>query len=151
MRIVPMPALGFILGLALAPVASTSAAPDKTVHPYVVIAGHRFEVEIADTEDARERGLMFRTHLAAGHGMLFIYPDARSRNFWMKNTLIPLDILFFDADKRLINISADTPPCKTTDCPTYSSAAAAQFVLELKAGIARKTGLKRGDVLTVGS
>lgn len=126
-----------------------SASPTAQVHAYVEISGHRFSVEIADTDAAREHGLMFRTRLATDHGMLFVYPDAQVRLFWMKHTLISLDILFFDAHKRLINISTNTPPCKTVTCPTYASAAPAQYVLELKAGTTRKSGIKPGAVLTL--
>jgi uncharacterized protein len=137
-----------MLLFGLIPAVAASAA-GTAVKTQVVIAGHRIHAEIADTEAARERGLMFRTHLAANYGMLFIYPDARIRNFWMKNTLIPLDILFFDANKRLINISADTPPCKTATCPTYPSNAPAQYVLELRAGMAADLNIRRGAVLRI--
>lgn len=131
--------------------AAVHAAPAQARidHRVVVIAGHRFNVEIADTEASRERGLMFRTHLAADRGMLFVYPDAQIRNFWMKNTLIPLDILFFDSARRLINISASTPPCKTASCPTYSSTAPARYVLEIRAGLATKLRLTPGELLTI--
>jgi len=78
----------------------------------IELAHHRFTVEIARTDPERERGLMYRTHMPADHGMLFVFSDAQLRYFWMKNTLIPLDIIFFDAHKRLVNISANTPPCK---------------------------------------
>ncbi len=121
-------------------------APDR---PYVVLGGQGFSVEIANTETAQARGLMFRTHMAADHGMLFIYPDAQPRDFWMKNTLIPLDILFFDAHRRLIKVSADTPPCKRDPCPVYASAAPAQYVLELNAGIAEKLGIRPGVIFTI--
>jgi uncharacterized protein len=109
---------------------------------YVVLAGHRIGVEIARTDAAREHGLMNRPHMAAGHGMLFVYPEAQPRYFWMKDTLIPLDILFFDAQRRLINVSADTPPCKADPCPTYASAAPARYVLELNAGTVKRLGIK---------
>lgn len=115
----------------------------------VVLAGHSFSVEIAATDAARERGLMYRTHLAAGHGMLFVYPNAQLRYFWMKHTLIPLDILFFDAQRRLINVSADTPPCKTDPCQTYASAAPAKYVLELNAGVVASFGLKSGESFAI--
>lgn len=144
MRVLPL--LMSLSGLFPAAIASAAGI---SAHSQVVIAGHRIHAEIADTEAARERGLMFRTHLAANYGMLFIYPDARIRNFWMKNTLIPLDILFFDANERLINISADTPPCKTATCPTYPSSAPAQYVLELKAGMAADLNIRRGAVLRI--
>src|SRR5574337_1112000 len=105
----------FIFALILLPVLLmqttwTLAAAPTTER--LALAGHRFTVEIAATDATRERGLMFRTHLAANHGMLFVFPDAQTRYFWMKNTLIPLDIIFFDAHQRLINVAADTPPCK---------------------------------------
>lgn len=110
----------------------------------ILLAGHKFNVEIASTEAAREHGLMYRTQMAADHGMLFVYQNAKPRRFWMKNTLIPLDILFFDAQQRLINVSVDTPPCKSEPCPTYQSVAPAMYVLELNAGEANKLGVKPG-------
>jgi uncharacterized protein len=119
------------------------AAPPTGLH--VMISGHRISVEIASTDAAREHGLMKRTHMAAGHGMLFVYADAQTRYFWMKDTLIPLDILFFDAQRRLINVFADTPPCKTDPCPTYASTAPAQYVLELNAGAVKRLGIKPGE------
>jgi uncharacterized protein len=146
MRVISMSIFAFAVLLTCFP-ALTTAATGKPSHAHILIAGHSFSVEIADTEAARERGLMFRTHLAADHGMLFVYPEAQIRNFWMKNTLIPLDILFFDARKRLINVSADTPPCKIADCPTYSSTAPARYVLELKAGTAARLNIKPPVVL----
>ncbi|MDE2195678.1 MAG: DUF192 domain-containing protein [Gammaproteobacteria bacterium] len=121
-------------------------APDR---PYVVLGGQGFSVEIASTETARARGLMFRTRLAADHGMLFIYPDAQPRNFWMKNTLIPLDILFFDAQRRLINITADALPCTADPCATYPSSGPAKYVLELHAGTAQKLGIEPGNRLRI--
>ena len=137
---------GLLLIATLAPIWSQAAA---LAAKKIELGQHRFTVEIADSDATRERGLMFRTHMANDHGMLFVFPDAQTRYFWMKNTLIPLDILFFDSHKRLINVSADTPPCKTTSCPTYGSAAPAQYVLELNAGMAAKLGLKAGEHFTV--
>jgi uncharacterized protein len=135
------------LSLLLALCIGTSAVfAAKPLRYSVVLDGRRFSVEIADTDAARERGLMFRTQLADGHGMLFVYPDAQPRFFWMKNTLIPLDILFFDAHHRLINVSADTPPCKADPCTSYASAAPAQYVLELNAGAAANLGIKKADI-----
>jgi len=127
-------------------VRSGLAAPQTE---QVKLDGHQFTVEIANNNAKREHGLMFRVHMAADHGMLFVYSGAQPRAFWMKNTLIPLDIIFFDARKRLINVSADTPPCKTPECPSYMSSAPAQYVLELNAGMAAKLGLKPGDRFTV--
>lgn len=145
-------AIGLFLATvqSLSPAVASQPATKSTLRlQRIEVSGHNFNVEIADTESARERGLMFRTHLAANRGMLFVYPDAQIRNFWMKNTLIPLDILFFDSARRLINISANTPPCKTASCPTYSSAAPARYVLEIRAGLATRLGLKPGERLAI--
>jgi len=132
--------------LTIAALLSSSAVlAAQPTGSHVVLTGHRISVEIAATDAAREHGLMNRTHLSSGHGMLFVYPDARPRYFWMKDTLIPLDILFFDARRRLINVSADTPTCKADPCPSFASAAPAMYVLELNAGAANSLGIKMGD------
>ena len=93
-------------------------------------------------------GLMDRTSMPADHGMLFVFPSAEPRTFWMKDTLIPLDMLFFDEAHRLVTVHADVPPCKADPCPLYASNAPARYVLELNAGTAAKLGLRKGDVIT---
>ncbi|HVA55973.1 MAG TPA: DUF192 domain-containing protein [Gammaproteobacteria bacterium] len=132
--------LAFTVTLAL---ATAQAATLRTEQ--IELGHHRFKAEIAATDAAREHGLMNRTHMTASHGMLFVYADAQPRYFWMKDTLIPLDILFFDAQRHLINVSADTPPCKADPCPTFASAAPAKYVLELNAGTVKSLGIKTGD------
>ena len=109
---------------------------------------HRFSVEYADTPDRRAVGLMHRAAMAADHGMLFAFPQAQPLTFWMKDTLIPLDMLFFDEAHRLVTIRADVPPCQADPCPTYASTAPARYVLELNAGTAAKLDLHKGDVIT---
>ena len=146
MRRPPILSRNLLFALFIATSAVFAANPAGS---HVKLAGHSFSVEIARTEAARDRGLMYRTHLTSDHGMLFIYHDAQLRYFWMKHTLIPLDILFFDAQRPLINVSADTPPCKTDSCQTYASAAPAKYVLELKAGVAEKLGIKADDRFTI--
>lgn len=141
------PGIAFWVAMLANPLAAVAASPLRS---HVEIAGQRFNVEVADTSAARARGLMYRKQLPADNGMLFVYRDAAPRYFWMENTLIPLDILFFDARRRLINISVDTPPCKRTRCPTYASAKPAQYVLELNAGTAKRLRVRPGDTLTVG-
>jgi uncharacterized membrane protein (UPF0127 family) len=116
---------------------------------YVELHGKRFSIEIAETEAEHEHGLMERTHMAADHGMLFVFQDDQPRAFWMKNTRIPLDMLFFDADKHLVSVKHDAPPCTTDPCPVYSSGAPARYVLELNAGQASKLGLTTGDVIQI--
>lgn len=115
----------------------------------VTLHGRSFSVELATNVPSRERGLMQRTSLARGHGMLFVFPHAGPQGFWMKNTLISLDILYFDADRRLVSVQENVPPCKADPCPLYPSAAPARYVLELSAGTAMRIGLKVGDDLNI--
>src|SRR5688572_9053819 len=86
--------------------------------PWVELKGQRFKVEIADDEAERTRGLMFRDSLGEDRGMLFIFEREEPLAFWMKNTKIPLDIMYFDAERRLVSV-ATAPPCTTPQCPNY--------------------------------
>jgi len=117
--------------------------------PAVEIGGRQFFVEVADNDAARQKGLMFRQNLPADHGMLFIFPDQAPRAFWMKNTRIPLDILYFNRDLELVAQQRQVPPCHQRDCPSYPSGRPARYVLELNAGTASELGLKVGDRLTL--
>jgi len=104
-------------------------------------------VEIADTEPVRQRGLMFRERLAPNEGMVFVFPEPGDYPFWMKNTLIPLDILWLDAQARIVSIARSVPPCKADPCPSYPPDATASYVIEVVSGFARQHGLKVGDVV----
>lgn len=137
-----------------APAAETPAAPiaaaAPAVHaaPTVLLRGRRYTVELARSEEQRERGLMHRTHLPATQGMLFIFPSRRPLGFWMKDTPLPLDVLFFDADLRLVNFHS-AKPCLAEPCPIYWAQGFAQYALELNAGQGKAMGLEVGDVLTL--
>lgn len=117
--------------------------------PSVELGGQTFSVEIADTQQKQALGLMFRDSMAADHGMLFVFPAEAPRRFWMKNTRIPLDIMYFDKNLKMVSISANTPPCRTRQCPSYPSLAPAKYVLELNAGKASELGVGPGDRMTV--
>jgi len=110
-----------------------------------------FNVVVADDDNSRAMGLMYEKSLPSNAGMLFIFPDSQPRAFWMKNTLIPLDILYFNHNRNLVSVQANVPPCKntTTRCPNYPSTKAAQYVLEINAGLADKYGFKLGDELLI--
>jgi hypothetical protein len=85
------------------------------------------------------------------HSMLFVFGAEEPRSFWMKNTRVPLDILYFDAERRLVSLHSRVPPCPDgAQCPSYTSEGAAAFVLELNAGQADALGLRRGDELVLG-
>jgi hypothetical protein len=117
--------------------------------PSVELGGKSFSVEIADTREKQALGLMFRDEMPADQGMLFIFPNEAPRSFWMKNTRIPLDIMYFDKDLNMVSISADTQPCRVSRCPSYPSIAPAKYVLELNAGTASELGVGPGDRLTI--
>jgi uncharacterized protein len=117
--------------------------------PWVELKGKRFWVEIADDHEAQALGLMFRRELPPDHGMLFVFPREAPRSFWMKNTRIPLDIMYFGADLRLVSVAANAQPCRVEQCPGYPSAGPARYVLELNAGAATELGVVAGDVLVL--
>ena len=118
---------------------------------WVELGGQRYKVEIADDDAERARGLMFRDELAAGSGMIFIHDREEPQAYWMKNTKIPLDILYFDNARKLVAQQRDVPPCSAGDaCPPYPSNAPARYVLELNAGEAAKLKLENGAELTLG-
>lgn len=118
---------------------------------WVELGGERYAVEIADDDAERARGLMFRDTLPAGRGMLFIHEREEPQAYWMKNTRIPLDILYFDDARRLVSQQRDVPPCSLGDrCPPYPSEAPARYVLELNAGEAGRLRLQNGAELRFG-
>ena len=112
--------------------------------------GRAIRAEIATNPADQEHGLMFRSSLPPDRGMLFVFRQSGRYPFWMYHTLIPLDIVWMDTSRRVVFISAGTPPCpseKTQDCPNYGGGEESQYVLELAAGQAAANGLKSGDRL----
>ncbi len=111
--------------------------------------GKRITVDVVDTPDEREKGLMFRTKLAKDYGMLFVFPAESQMTFWMKNTLVPLDIVFIGADKK-ITIAHEKVKSSTVDTPDDDVArvsGVSQFVLELPSGASKRHHLKEGQEL----
>lgn len=107
----------------------------------------RVRVDIADTPELTARGLMYRREMGWNDGMVFVFDSEDIRPFWMKNTLIPLDILWLDADRRVVFIAHAVPPCKADPCPSYPPSRPAKYVVEVNAGFAKKHGVKEGDTL----
>jgi uncharacterized membrane protein (UPF0127 family) len=105
-------------------------------------------VQVASTPDARNRGLMGRTSLEPFDGMVFLFPDERPRSFWMKDTLIPLSIAFFDSDGVIVSI-VDMRPCEADPCTYYSSGAPAAGALEVARGYLAERGIAVGDRVSV--
>lgn len=108
----------------------------------VTLAGQAFHVEIADTPEEQTMGLMYRTELDADRGMLFVFESEQTRVFWMKNTFIPLDIVFMDAERRVLNVET---LAAESERRAYSDGLA-KYVLEVPAGTAKRLGVTAGAV-----
>ena len=134
------------------PSPSPSPAAASAAHPVsglaviplsVTAAGkvHRFRVEVARSGDEQQRGLMFRTAMGADDGMIFPMSPPRPAAFWMKNTVIPLDIIYIGPDRRILNIAANTVPYSEASLPSDGNVSA---VLELNGGRAAQLGIGPG-------
>jgi uncharacterized protein len=127
------------LGFVPAPVG---AADLQTVEIASKTGVHAFQVEMAITPEEKERGLMFRRELADGHGMLFDFFVDQDVAFWMKNTYIPLDMIFIRSDGRILRIAENAQPLSERNIP---SGGPVRAVLEVIGGTARKMGIAPGD------
>lgn len=124
------------------------AVPATTPHPACIFPdGTTIRLELADTEAGRIEGLMFRDFLAEDAGMLFIFEREGLWPFWMKNTFIPLDMIWLDSNGVIVDIRANVQPCRLDPCPSYWPRSAARAMLEINAGLAAKHGLKSGNRL----
>lgn len=107
-------------------------------------------VEVADTPDKREKGLMFRQELAEDQGMLFIFKEEARHGFWMKNVNFPLDIIWMDKDKVVVDIKPNLAPCpEATVCPSFFPADKALYVLEVNSGFSQKHKIRIGDRINI--
>jgi uncharacterized membrane protein (UPF0127 family) len=104
------------------------------------------QVEVADTAAEREHGLMGRQDLAPHSGMAFVFPEDTTTSFWMKDTLIPLSIAFYDDTGRIVRI-LDMQPCRANRCPLYDPEVAYRGALEVNLGAFRRWGVEVGDRL----
>jgi hypothetical protein len=104
-----------------------------------------FEVELAITDEEQMLGLMFRKSLDQNRGMLFVFREEGMHSFWMKNTFIPLDIIWINKQTEIIFISENTQPCHQDTCPSIAPDKKAKYVLEINGGISKEIGLKVGD------
>ena len=128
--------------------ATTATSASSASEPRIILPDNAvITVEVASDDATREQGLMYRDHLADDRGMVFLFPQAGEYPFWMKNTLIPLDMIWMDREHRIVHIAHDVPPCKADPCPNYPPKAQASSVLELAAGVAAKHHLADGNVL----
>lgn len=111
--------------------------------------GRVVSAEIADTPYRMQYGYMFRQRVGAGEGMIFVYPAAGFHSMWMKNTLVPLDMVWMDADFRVVHIERSVPPCRRDPCPAYGPLRRANYVLEVQGGSIGPDQLAPGDRVSV--
>ncbi len=104
-----------------------------------------FKVEIASSQEELSKGLMFRESLNKNSGMLFVFPEENFYSFWMQNTLIPLDIIWINADNKIVFIKNDAQPCLEDICESFFPNEKALYVLEINSGITEEIGLEVGD------
>jgi hypothetical protein len=130
-----------LLGLVMA-LAPVRAAPFQTLKITSKSGVHTFSVEVANTEAARRQGLMFVEHLPDGEGMLFDFYREQEISMWMKNTYIPLDMIFIRNDGRIAHIAENTKPLSTDVIPSGTPVRA---VLEVAGGTAARLGIAEGD------
>jgi uncharacterized membrane protein (UPF0127 family) len=115
-----------------------------------VVNGATIPVEIADTPDERQRGLMFRESLPKDRGMLFIFDEEGTYSFWMKNTMIHLDIIWISSENIVVHVEKDLTPCLGL-CPSYKSNQPARYVLEVNSGVADELGIHEGTTVGIPS
>jgi len=129
--------------------AIKKAQGEKTVTTTTSSGAYTVTASLATTEQQQEQGLMNVTSMPANSGMLFIFSDEpQIRTFWMKNTLIPLDMIFISQNKEVVYTQESAPPCKVDDCPVYSSLYPAEYVLEVNGGWAASHGVQAGNTVS---
>jgi uncharacterized protein len=136
---------------AAQPAAGARSPAGLDLVPLEIVSGqrtHRFTVEVARTPQEQARGLMFRQSLGPAEGMIFPFAPPRPASFWMKNTLIPLDMLFIRADGSIARIAANTVPHSLDPVGVAEPVAA---VLEIAGGRAAELGIREGDKVSWGS
>jgi len=144
-----MPHRRLLITATLLAALASAACSTTGASPWVEVGGQRFTVEVADDFEERARGLMYRESMPEDHGMLFVHENEAPLAYWMKNTRIPLDILYFDAERRFVSAQRRVPTCSAGDrCPNYPSAGPAKYVLELNAGRSDALELEPGDRIT---
>ncbi len=110
---------------------------------------HCFDVQLSQSKAEMTKGLMFQKFLEQNKGMLFLFDKEAIYPFWMKNTFIPLDIIWIDKNNKVVFISENNQPCKWYYCSSVTPTADAKYVLEVNSGMVQKIGIKLGDELSL--
>ena len=128
---------------------SLSCQKDGQLKNKICFKKRCIDVEVMQTHEQHMRGMQFRKNLDRNSGMLFVFEHSYRASFWMKDTWIPLDIIWINQSKKIVHIVRKASPCTTTPCPTYTPPEEARYVLEVNAGYADTLGLRVGDFIKI--
>lgn len=130
-----------LLGIVFIAVAKIKPLKEVCIRDFCI------QTELAVTDKSKQKGLMFRKSMPENQGMLFVFKKEAPLSFWMKNMRFPLDMIWMDSQRKVVDIYEYALPCKDV-CKTITPQADAQFVLEVNAGFAKQYGIKIGDILS---
>ena len=130
------------LVVALALAAPAAAAPP--VIPLTLPSGRILHSEVMVNDADRAMGLMYRNSLAPDRALLFVFETAGFHGIWMKNCKFPIDIVWLDEKRKVVHVAAAVPPCRGEPCPVYQPLRRADYVIEMNAGAARRSGARLG-------
>jgi uncharacterized membrane protein (UPF0127 family) len=148
MRFLSLALFSLLLCLSCAP--KTDTVDDIKTRLIALPDGRQIRAEVLVSPAEMSRGMMYRDPLPQDRGLLFVHDNPAPYRYWMPNVKAPLDIIFMDPARQIVEISANTPPCATEPkaCPLYGGHFTEQFVLEMRAGEAQRLGLHQGQTLT---
>jgi uncharacterized membrane protein (UPF0127 family) len=130
--------------MLLAMTLASAAAAGPAVIPLRLPSGKVLQSEVMVKDEDRAMGLMFRPSLPSDHGMLFLFDETDFHTIWMKNCKFPIDIVWLDEDRRVVDVAPSVPPCKDDPCPVYRPMFRARYVVEMNAGEAGREKVARG-------
>jgi len=129
-------------------IAALFLSASNTATRQVCFSSACISAEVADTPERRAQGLMFRDSLPEDSGMLFIFETESLHPFWMKNTLIPLDMIWIDSELKIVHIEYAVP-CTASECETYGPGSPSKYIIEVNGGFTGEHGVGVGDVITI--
>ena len=136
-----------LFALALLVLPSAGAGERPAVIPLTLPSGKVLQTEVMVKDEDRAMGLMFRPSLPLDHGMLFLFERPDFHGIWMKNCRFPIDILWLDAQHRIVHVAERVPPCRKEPCPVYQPLQRASYVVELNAGQAKLEKARVGSAV----
>jgi uncharacterized protein len=126
---------------------STGASAGPAVIPVKLPSGKVLQSEVMVSDVDRQMGLMFRASLPQDHGMVFVFEQPGLYGFWMKNCKFPIDMVWLDGNRKVVEIADSVPPCKKDPCPSYGGMQRSVYVVEMNAGQARREKVALGSAI----